>query len=309
MPKPYRDLAGYYRSKFGTKVAKIALDGGFTCPNRDGSLAYGGCAFCSPSGSGEFADRAACGSPDAIRAAVLARLSSPRARRADRFLAYFQAFSSTYAPLPVLEARYRAALCDDRIVGLSVGTRPDCINEEIADLLADIAKTHYVLVELGLQSASDEVASRMNIACPRRCFTDAVQMLAARGIDTVAHIMIGLPGEGREDFRRTMRLVNDLPVTGIKLHSVYVLRGTRLAELYARGEYTPLSLDEYADAATDLLALARHDLVIHRLGGDAPKEALLAPAWNAHKRAVLDTIHARLVTRGVVQGCAWSAEK
>lgn len=309
MEKPYRDLSGYYRSKFGTKVAKIALDGGFTCPNRDGSLALGGCAFCSPHGSGEFADRAACGSPDAIRAAVLSRLASPHARRADRFITYFQAFSSTYAPLPVLEARYRAALCDDRIVGLSVGTRPDCVNGEVVNLLADIAKTHYVSVELGLQTASDTVASRMNIACPRSCFAEATQMLAACGIDTVAHIMIGLPGEGKEDFCRTMRFVNSLPVTGVKFHSVYVLRGTALADLYERGEYMPLSLDEYADAVADLIALARPDLVIHRLGGDAPKAALLAPSWNADKRAALDTIHARIAARKIRQGCSFSAEK
>lgn len=306
MEKPYRDLATYLRARTGGKCAKIALDGGFTCPNRDGSLAHGGCAFCSGAGAGEFAARAACGSPDAIRAAVMARLARPTARRADRFIAYFQAFSSTYAPIEVLRARYAAALCDARIVGLAVGTRPDCINEEIADLLAEIGKTHYVSVELGLQTASQTVADEMGIACPRERFADAIRLLSARGIDTVAHLMIGLPCEGREDWLRTLTLVNALPVSGIKLHAVYVLRGTRLADRYTHGEYTPLTREEYVSAVSDLIAHARPDLVIHRLTADPPKAELLAPAWTADKRTALDEIHKALASRGITQGCAYS---
>lgn len=304
MQKPYRDLAGYLRERTGGKCAKIALDGGFSCPNRDGTVGIGGCAFCSASGAGEFAERASRGTPAAIRAAVLSRLAAPHARRADRFIAYFQAFSSTYAPIETLRARYAAALCDGRIVGLAVGTRPDCITEEIADLFAEIAKTHYVSVELGLQTASDKTASEMGIACPRSRFAEAVRLLASRGIDTVAHLMIGLPGESREDYLRTLALVNSLPVSGIKLHSVYVLQNTRLATLYTRGEYTPLSREEYVDTVCELIAHARPDLVIHRLGGDAPKSELLAPAWNADKRGTLDEIHKALASRGINQGCA-----
>lgn len=306
MEKPYRDLAGYLRARLGGKTAKIAIDGGFTCPNRDGTVGTGGCAFCSAAGGGDFAERTGCGTPRAIREAVLARLDSPHARRADRFIAYFQAFSSTYAPVSVLRERYAAALCDARMVGLSVGTRPDCITKEIVDLFAEIAKTHYVSVELGLQTASDETANAMGIACPRTRFAEAVEMLASRGLDTVAHLMIGLPGESREDYLRTMDLVNRLPVTGIKLHSVYVLKNTRLAEMHARGEYTPLSREEYVDAVCELLAHARPDLVIHRLGGDAPKRELVAPAWNADKRTLLDAIHESLALRGIRQGCAYS---
>ncbi len=308
MQKPYQDLATYLRKRTGGKCAKIALDGGFTCPNRDGRVGFGGCAFCSAEGGGDFAERAAHGTPDAIRAAVLARLDAPYARRADRFIAYFQAFSSTYAPIATLRERYAAALCDARVVGLAVGTRPDCITPDVVELLAEFAKTHYVSVELGLQTASDSVACEMGIACPRARFVEAVEMLAARGIDTVAHLMIGLPGEGRDDYLRTLTLVNRLPVSGIKLHSVYVLERTRLADMYARGEYTPLTREEYVDAAVTLIAHARPDLVIHRLGGDAPKHRLLAPAWNADKRATLDAIHAALAARGVTQGCAYAPE-
>ncbi len=305
MQKPYRDLATYLRERTGGKCAKIALDGGFSCPNRDGTVGVGGCAFCSAAGAGEFAERAERGTPEAIREAVLARLDAPHARRADRFIAYFQAFSSTYAPVDILRERYTAALCDDRIVGLSVGTRPDCITEEIADLFAEIAKTHYVSVELGLQTAREQTAVAMGISCPRERFAEAVGMLAARGIDTVAHLMIGLPSEEREDYLRTLALVNALPVSGIKLHSVYVLKNTRLADAYARGEYTPLSREEYIDAVCELIAHARPDLVIHRLGGDAPKTELLAPAWNADKRTLLDEIHHALAARGITQGCAY----
>ena len=309
MEKPYRDLATYLKGRLGGKCAKIAIDGGFTCPNRDGSVGVGGCAFCSSLGGGDFAERAACGAPDAIREAVLARLDAPHARRADRFIAYFQAFSSTYAPVDVLRARYEAALCDGRIVGLAVGTRPDCITEGIADLLAEFAKTHYVSVELGLQTASDDVADAMCIACPRSRFAEATRMLAARGIDVVAHLMIGLPGEDREGWLRTMDYVNRLPVSGVKFHSVYVLQNTRLAEMYARGEYAPQTREEYVAAVCELIAHARPDLVIHRLGGDAPKNELVAPAWNADKRGTLDAIHRALTARGITQGCAYSAEE
>lgn len=308
MGKPYRDLAGYLRARLGGKTAKIALDGGFTCPNRDGSVGTGGCAFCSACGGGDFAEHAGQGTPHAIRRAVVTRLNAPHARRADRFIAYFQAFSSTYAPVPVLRERYEAALCDARIVGLSVGTRPDCINREVVELLAELAKTHYVSVELGLQTASDKTASEMGIGYPRARFEEAVRMLALHNIDVVAHLMVGLPGECREDYLRTIHLVNRLPVTGIKLHSVYVLRGTRLCDLYTRGEYTPISREEYVNAVCDLLAHARPDLVIHRLGGDAPKSELVAPVWNADKRMLLDAIHGALEERGIVQGCAYSAK-
>lgn len=300
---PYRTLASYLRKRLGCKAVKICLDGGFTCPNRDGTLARGGCRFCSERGAGEFAAGAEAGITEAVRA----RLAEPLGgRRADRYIAYFQSFTGTYAPVDVLRRRYDAALCDPRIVGLAVATRPDCITEQVADLLASYAARLYVSVELGLQTASDEVAARLNIACPREAFSRAARMLADRGIDTVAHLMVGLPTEGPSEALETMTLINRTPVTGVKIHSLYLTKGSALAEDYLRGEYTPLSRKEYTDTVALLLAHARAALVIHRLTGDPPKETLLAPMWCTDKRTVLDEITQKMKEKGWHQGCLYT---
>lgn len=299
----YRTLASYLKERLGGKATKIALDGGFTCPNRDGTLSFGGCRFCSEQGAGEFAEN----TENGITAAVKRRLADPLGgRRADRYIAYFQSFSGTYAPIDTLRRRYDAALCDPRIVGLAVATRPDCVDEAVADLLAEYAARHYVSVELGLQTASDEVATRMNIACPRAAFSRAVQLLSSRGIDTVAHIMIGLPEEGRKEARATLDLVNGLPVTGIKIHSLYVTQNSALAADYLRGAYTPFSFEEYIETVVDMLSHARPDLVIHRLTGDPEKGSLLAPLWCTEKHKVLAAITQKMRERGLYQGCLYT---
>ena len=296
----YRTLSAYLRERLGGKAVKIALDGGFTCPNRDGTLAFGGCRFCSERGAGEFAESTECG----ITAAVKRRLAAPLGgRRADRYIAYFQSFSGTYASPAVLRRRYDAALSDPRVVGLAVATRPDCIDEEKANLLAEYAQSRYVSVELGLQTASDEVAARMNIACPRASFSRAVRLLSSHGIDTVAHILVGLPGEGRKEALATLDLVNSLPVTGIKIHSLYVTQDSALAEDYLRGDYTPLSFEEYTETVVDMLSHARPDLVIHRLTGDPEKGTLLSPSWCIEKHKVLAAITQKMRERGLYQGC------
>ncbi len=303
--KSYRDLSAFLCQKTGYKTAKICIDGGFTCPNRDGTKASGGCLFCGARGAGDFA------APPAtdITEQVMARLASPLGgRRAERFVAYFQNFSNTYAPIEELRRRYDAALCDDRIVGLAIATRPDCITSAVADLLASYAKKTYVWVELGLQTANGITADRMNIACPREAFAQAVKLLHSRGIDTVAHMMVGLPGEGREDALDTLRLINRHPVTGIKIHSLYVMQGSALAEVWQRGEYTPLTFSEYTETVVALLCHARPDLVIHRLTGDCPRDALLAPLWSAEKNKVLDEIHRRMREGHLYQGCFYESD-
>lgn len=301
-PSCYRTLSAYLKERLGGKATKIALDGGFTCPNRDGTRSTGGCRFCSERGAGEFAEKTEAG----ITAAVKKRLSAPLGgRRADRYITYFQNFSGTYAPLDILRSRYDAALCDERIVGLAVATRPDCVNEEIAELFASYARRLYVSVELGLQTASDEVASRMNIACPRAAFTRAAELLSSRGIEVVAHIMVGLPGETKQEALATMDFVNRHPVTGIKIHSLYVTEGCALAEDYRRGEYKPLSFSEYTETVAELLAHARPDLVIHRLTGDPPKKSLLAPLWCTEKYKVLAAITELMQEKGLTQGCLY----
>lgn len=304
MSKPYRDLATYLKEKTGHKTAKLCLDGGFTCPNRDGRCGTGGCLFCGARGAGDFAEEPAV----PISLQVRARLARPLGgRRATRYLAYFQNFSATYAPPAVLRARYDAALGDPRVVGLAVATRPDCIDEEIAALLASYAARMPVWVELGLQTASEESAKRMNIACPRSAFTHAVSLLHRHGVESVAHMMVGLPGEGREEALATLRFINAHPVSGIKIHSLYVMRDAPLATLWRQGEYTPLTFEAYTETVALLLAHLRPDIVVHRLTGDCPKEALLAPLWSAEKNKVLDRIHAILRERGWRQGCLYSA--
>ena len=303
MEKPYRDLATYLKQKTGCKTVKLCLDGGFSCPNRDGSRAIGGCLFCGARGAGDFT----LGSSLSIREQVRTRLAAPMGgRRAQAYIAYFQNFSATYAPLDVLRARYDAALCDERIVGLAVATRPDCINEEVADLLASYAARMTVWVELGLQTASDLTAARMNMACKRQTFAYATELLAARGVESVAHMMVGLPGEGPAEARETLYMINESSVQGVKIHSLYVMRGTPLADWWQAGTYTPLSLEEYTETVAMLLAHLRPDIVVHRLTGDCPKDDLLAPLWTAEKHAVLDRIHAVMRARGWQQGCLYA---
>ena len=303
MEKPWRDLSSFLREKFGEKTDKICLDGGFTCPNRDGRCGRGGCLFCSARGGGEFIKDHALPVGEQMKRGIAAALSS--GRRAQKFIAYFQNFSGTYAPTARLEMLYREALADKRTVGLAVATRPDCITEENADLLAMFAKTHCVWVELGLQTASDAVARAMNIGYDRAEFSRAVSLLADRGIDTVAHMMVGLPGEGRAEAMRTMEFINRHPVSGFKIHATYVSEGSGLADLFRSGAYTPISREEYTDTAVGLLAAARPDLVIHRLTGDPPKEGLLAPLWCREKIEVLNEILRKMKERGLTQGCAY----
>ena len=304
MEKPYRDLSGFLREKFGEKTDKICLDGGFTCPNRDGTRGRGGCLFCSERGGGEFIEQPH--EPITLQMQRGIAAAEASGRRARQFIAYFQNFSGTYAPKERLRCLYSEALTDPRTVGLAVATRPDCINREIAALLADFARTHYVWVELGLQTASDESAARLGIGYLREEFTRATELLAAQGIDTVAHIMVGLPHEGREDALRTLDFVNRHAVAGVKFHATYVTADSGLAALYRRGEFAPLTREEYTDTVTDLLAAARPDLVIHRLTGDPPKDSLLAPLWCREKIEVLNEIHRKLRERKITQGCRFT---
>ena len=303
MEKPWRDLSGFLLEKFGEKTDKICIDGGFTCPNRDGRCGVGGCLFCSARGGGEFIPDPTLPVGEQMRRGIDAALT--KGRRAKKFIAYFQNFSGTYAPTERLASLYREATADGRTVGLAVATRPDCITEENADLLAELEKTHYVWVELGLQTSSDTVARALNIGYDRTEFSRAVSLLAARGIDTVAHMMVGLPGEGRTDVLQTVDFINRHAVTGIKIHATYVSEGSGLAALFERGAYTPIDREDYTDTVTEILSAARPDLVIHRLTGDPPKEGLLAPLWCREKIEVLNEILRKMKERRLVQGCAY----
>ena len=291
----YRNLSGYFREKYGKRLGKICIDGGFSCPNRDGKCGFGGCIFCGERGAGEHIDPTL-----SIRSQVKNALEG--ARDDAKFVAYFQNFTNTYAPTDILKERYDAALIDERIKVLAIGTRPDCIDEEVATLIASYKERLDVWVELGLQSACDETAERINRGYKTEVFDRAVKILDRHGIPVVAHMIIGLPGEGAAEVGDTVDYLVRLPLFGVKIHSIYVMRGTRLAEVYERGEYEPPSLSEYVECVGYALSHLPPDIIIHRLTGDCPHDLLVAPEWNRDKHKIIEKIKEYMTENGLYQG-------
>lgn len=279
----------HYRRRFGCKVYKLSLDGGFTCPNRDGTLGTRGCSFCN--GSGEFAE-GRCES-------ITAQLEKAKARVAGKitsgkYIAYFQAFTNTYAPVPVLEDLFTQALAPEDIVGLSVGTRPDCLQQPVVDLLARLNKEKPVSVELGLQTIHDTTARTIGRGYESRVYTDAVRRLKAAGLEVVTHIILGLPGETPEMMRSTTQAAIDAGTDGVKFHLLHVLRGTDLAKDYEEEKFRCLELSEYAEILDSCLALLPANTVVHRITGDGAKKDLIAPLWSADKKRVLNYLNTHL---------------
>ncbi len=301
MEKPYRTLSDYLRATQGQKLRKICIDGGFTCPNRDGTCGVGGCVFCGERGAGEQLDP----SQD-IRRQVQSRLE--KSNPDDKWIAYFQNFTNTYAPVDVLRSRYDAALCDDRIRILDIGTRPDCINEEIVKLLASYQTRCTVWVELGLQTANEQTAALLNRGYGNACFTRAVELLHAYRIPVIVHMIVGLPGETCEDLLHTVDFINRHPVEGVKIHSLFVMENTVLAQWYAQGSFVPISMQQYVEWAMDVLTHLRPDLIIHRLHGNCLRKLLVAPDWIIRRDAILYAIHCRMHGNGWWQGCFYHKE-
>jgi len=298
---PYRDLNSHLRERFGTRVQKVTLDAGLTCPNRDGRVGVGGCLYCNARGSGTGAWNRG----QTITAQLqegMARLG--RRYGASRFIAYFQSFSNTYAPVETLRALYQEALAFPEVVGLSIGTRPDCLSPEIMDLLAALARERLLWLELGLQSAHDDTLKRINRGHDAACFAQAVEAAAARGLEVVAHVILGLPGEGPAEMAATARYLAGLPLQGVKIHLLYVVRGSGLEEMYRAGSYRPLEAEEYVGLVADFLELLPRHLIIHRLTGDPHREELVAPTWSLDKSRVLTSIREELARRGSRQGSA-----
>lgn len=293
----YRHLNEYYKEKFGERTLKICVDGGFTCPNRDGSLGCGGCIYCSEKGSGELINDV-----KGITQQVKYYFTTYRAERANKFIVYFQNFTNTYDTIENLKAKYDAALVDDRIVGLAIGTRPDCINEDIVKLLKTYTDKYYICVELGLQTSNDEIGRKINRCYTSKQFTEAVEILNKYNIDVVAHIMVGLPGETKEDIKNTVDFINSHKLEGVKIHCTYVVENTYLAEMYKKGEYKPLELDDYIETLIDIMVHLKPELIIHRISGDAPKDILVAPYWNKHKMWILHGFEKRFRARDLWQG-------
>jgi hypothetical protein len=296
---PYRDLNSYLKERFGQRVQKITLDAGLTCPNRDGRLSTGGCLYCNARGSGT----GAWGRGQTIPAQMetgMARLS--RRYGAARFIAYFQSFSNTYAPLATLRELYEAALAPPQVVGLAIGTRPDCLEGDVLDLLAGYARDRLVWLELGLQSAHDATLARLNRGHDAACFREAATRAAARGIEVVAHVILGLPGEGRQEMAATAEFLARLPVQGVKIHLLYVVKGSGLARLHEQGEYLCLTEDQYVSAVVDFIERLPPHLVIHRLTGDPHARELVAPAWCLDKPRVMKRIREEFLRRETRQG-------
>ena len=299
--KRYNHLNEYLKNKFGERTLKICVDGGFTCPNRDGKIGTGGCIFCSERGSGDHID-----STLSIKKQVEEYFKSYRAERANKFIVYFQNYTNTYDSIENLKKKYDAALIDDRIVGIAIATRPDCINEEIAQLIKSYSNKYYVWVELGLQTSNDNIGKIINRGYNTRQFSRAVDILNKYNIDVVAHIMVGLPNETKNDIKDTVKFVNNSKIAGIKIHSTYIVKNTILENMYLNGEYTPITLEYYLDCLTYIITHINSNIVIHRISGDAPKNLLIAPEWNLHKKWILNGFEKILKNENLFQGKYYS---
>lgn len=296
MEKRYNHFNDFLKQKFGERTLKVCIDGGFTCPNRDGKCGVGGCTFCGERGSGENTKNIE------ISQQVKNHLNSYRGERANKFIAYFQNFSNTYASVDILKEKYDSALIDDRIVALAIATRPDCITEQIINLLKEYQKKYYVYVELGFQTANQDVAQKFNRGYSNQDFINAVNLLNSAKIDVVTHIMVGLPYEEKNDILESVKLINSLNIMGIKIHSTYIIKGTKLEELYKQGIYKPLELDDYVNSVCDIISNIKKDMIVCRITGDAPKNILIEPKWNSHKKIVLNSINRELEKRNIYQG-------
>lgn len=301
MEDRYNHLNKYLKNKFGERVLKICVDGGFTCPNRDGSKGYGGCIFCGERGSGENLSK--CDNLESIPKQINKFLDSYRGERANKFIVYFQNFSNTYDSVERLKEKYSIALStSSKIIGLEIATRPDCITEEIASLLSEYSKKYYVCVELGLQTANDSIGEVLNRGYDTKDFVTACEILSRYEISIVAHLMVGLPNETREDILDTVSLINNCGCSGIKIHSTYVIEGTELNNMYTNGDYAPISQEYYVDCVADIIKHLNKDIIIHRINADPPKTLFVAPEWALHKKVVLNAINKRLELEKIHQG-------
>ncbi len=300
MNERYYSLNRYLRERFGEKVYKLALDGGMTCPNRDGTLDTRGCIFCSAGGSGDFAE-GRCGS-------VTEQIERAKGRvrgktDAAKFVAYFQSYTNTYAPVEYLEKLFSEALAEESVVALSVGTRPDCLPDEVVALLERLNRVKPVWVELGLQTIHPETARYIRRGYELECYEDALGRLKAAGITVIVHVILGLPGETREMMLATIDyLAGEHRPDGIKLQLLHVIEGTDLAKEYRAGKFRTMEMEEYFDLLCQCLLRLPEDMVIHRLTGDGPKKTLIAPKWTGDKKRVLNTLRRELENRDIRQG-------
>ena len=297
--KPYYSLDYYLKQTFGSKTYKASLDAGFTCPNRDGTIGRGGCIFCSRGGSGEFAGSRSL----SIREQIDTQIEKLGPFHAKQYIAYYQAFTNTYADLDYLRRVYEPSFEHEKIAAVDIATRPDCVGEDVVTLLSEYAKRKPVWVELGLQTIHEKTARYIRRGYELSCFEATLARLKDAQIPVVVHVILGLPGEDKEMMLETIRYLNHAGIFGIKLQLLHVLENTDLADDYRAGKFQTLSMEEYVDVVVSCIGTLSPDIVIHRLTGDGPSEQLISPQWSKAKRSVLNSIHHELKKRGIYQGC------
>ncbi|MDR3584008.1 MAG: TIGR01212 family radical SAM protein [Desulfosporosinus sp.] len=297
--KRYHTFNEHLRERFGGKIFKVSLDAGFTCPNRDGTLGWGGCVYCSERGSGDFAGEQGLSLHDQF-IEVTARMEKkwPNAN----YIAYFQAYTNTYAPAKRLREVYEEALAEEQVVGLAISTRPDCLPENVLDYLEELNQRTYLWVELGLQSIHDRTMHWIERGHNYAQFLKGLEMLRSRGIRVCVHIILGLPGETKTEMMATAQAVAKMPLQGIKIHLLHVLRGTPLAAIYQREPFELMTKDDYVSLVVDILEILPPEIVIQRLTGDGPPDDLIGPLWSLKKWEVLNAIDAEFVRRDTWQG-------
>ena len=297
--KRYHTLDYFYKNKFGEKISKISLNAGFSCPNIDGTVGYGGCIYCSKSGSGEFAGNV----EDSLEKQFqeIKKVMDHKWHN-NKYIAYFQARTNTYAPVKKLKQVYEKVLTFPNVIGINIGTRCDAISEECLDYLEDLNKRTYLTVELGLQTTKEETSKLINRCHSLDCFKNMVERLRKRNIDVVVHIINGLPYESKEDMLNTVKYLNKLDIQGIKIHMLSILKDTPLEKLYQREHFHVLTKEEYVDIVVEELEYLRPEIVIHRITGDPDPKELIEPNWLVKKFCVMNDIDKEMVKRDTYQG-------
>lgn len=296
----YNTLSDYLKSRFSSKVFKVSLDAGFTCPNRDGTISTKGCLYCSDEGSGEFAGN----KQDSLKSQFLVIKNKISQKWPNsKYIVYFQSFTNTYAPLRFLKKIFEEAiLLDENIVAISIATRPDCLPKDVIEYLDDLNKRIPVIIELGLQSVNEETTKYINRGYSLDVFTNAVTLLREKNIETVVHIINGLPNETNEDMLNTIKYVNTLDIQGIKIHNLYVVKNSRLGQLYLKAPFSMLTLKEYVNIVTEQLAILKPNIIIHRINGDPKKEELIVPLWSLDKFIIMNEIDKEMIKKKYYQG-------
>ena len=297
--KPYFSLDYMLKEKFNKKVYKVSINAGMTCPNRDGKIDTRGCIFCSMGGSGDFAGK----SKEDIQTQINNQIEIMKNKSTvSDFIAYFQAYTNTYASIDYLKKVYTEAISHPNIIALSIATRPDCLDDDIIELISKLNKIKPVWIELGLQTIHEKTAKYIRRGYDLNCFENAVNKLRKENIDVIVHAILGLPGEDRKDIVETVEYLNKKDIQGIKLQLLHVLKNTDLAKDYIENKFKVYTMDEYIDTVIDCVEHLREDIVIHRITGDGPKKILIAPIWSGNKKKVLNTLHHEFKTREAYQG-------